>query len=102
MVIVPSTRAARAVAHLEDVGDRVLREPPHARREEEDQRDADPRPRRLPQRGEARHDSRGPRPPNRLPEPIQVESSVNTSTCAGSVRPATRKSSPVRTARERQ
>ena len=42
----------RPVAHLEDVGDRVLREPAHARRDEEDQRDADPCARRLPQRGE--------------------------------------------------
>ena len=52
MVIVPSTRAGGPVAHLEDVRHGVLREPAHARREEEDQRDADPCARRLPQRAD--------------------------------------------------
>ena len=50
MVIVPSSARRGPVAHLEDVGDRVLREPAYARSDEENQRDADPCPRRLPQR----------------------------------------------------
>ena len=52
MVIVPSSARRGPVAHLEDVGDGVLREPADARSDEENQRDADPCPRRLPQRGD--------------------------------------------------
>jgi len=39
----------RAVAQFENVGHRVLRDPAHARRDDVDERDADPRAGRLPQ-----------------------------------------------------
>ena len=43
-----------------------------------------------------------PAPPKRLPEPIQVQTRVPTSTCQGTERPATMKSSWVVTLRARR
>ena len=41
----------RTVPHFQNVGHRVLRDPPDARRDEVDERYPEPRPRRLPERG---------------------------------------------------